>query len=70
VVIVFKINVLIYTMQKFNSKISQTKYLEFFTIEQKKFKKFGTIKINLIFVEIAHVQQYIFVWYHKMGLIT
>jgi len=48
-------------MQKFNSKISQTKYLEFFTIEQKKFKKFGTIKINLIFVEIAHVQQYIFV---------
>jgi hypothetical protein len=46
-------------MQKFNSKISQTKYLEFFTIEQKNFKKFGTIKINLIYVEIAHVQQYI-----------
>jgi hypothetical protein len=66
---VFTINVHICTRQKFNSKISQTKYLEFFTIQLKIFKNFGTIKTNLIYVKVAHVQQYIFVGYDKMGLI-
>jgi hypothetical protein len=66
---VFTIYVLICTKQKFNSKISQTKYLEFFTIELEIFINFGTINNYLIYVKIAHVQQYTFVGYHKMGLI-